>query len=102
MKLEPTGDKYLVELIEKENKTAAGIILGQGKPAELRVCEAKVVARGPGGKDLNGVERDMDAEVGDTILIDRMVGADLPSGYVDDSQRKFKFINNGNIIAKVS
>lgn len=100
MKLKPTGDKYLVEVLEKETKTAGGIIINQRTGGQqLVACEAVVVSRGQGLKDMHGEEMEMYAEVGTKVLIDKKSGVDVPADYHGEPGKKYKFINNSNIIA---
>ena len=71
MTIKPLFDKIVIESIEKEDKTASGIVLpgsAQEKPEQ-----ARVIAVGPGGI-IDGKEITMQIKVGDIILFNKYAG----------------------------
>ena len=66
MQLRPLGSHVIVEVIEKETKTASGIILPD--TGEKRQGQGKVIAIGPGKVLENGSRQVMEVRVGETIV----------------------------------
>lgn len=67
MQLRPIGGHIIVTPVEKEQKTASGIILPQTGDKE-RSEQGKVVAVGPGKFLDNGTRQVMEVKVGDTVV----------------------------------
>ncbi|MBI1908035.1 co-chaperone GroES [Candidatus Uhrbacteria bacterium] len=67
MQLRPLGGHIIVEVLEKEHKTASGIILPDTGDKE-RPEQGKVIAVGPGKLLENGSRQVMDVKVGDTVV----------------------------------
>lgn len=66
MELRPLGSHIIVEVQEKETKTASGIILPD--TGEKRQGQGKVIAVGPGKLLENGSRQVMEVRVGETIV----------------------------------
>ena len=66
MQLRPLGSHIIVEVQEKETKTASGIILPDN--GEKRQGQGKVIAVGPGKLLENGSRQVMEVRVGETIV----------------------------------
>lgn len=64
--LKPTYDRLLVEPMEKEEKTVAGLILPQGQ--NVKMCKGKVIERGNGHLMPDYKFRECEHKVGDIIL----------------------------------
>ena len=66
LNLKPLGDRLVVEPLEKEERTASGIILPE--TAKEKPQEGTVLAAGPGRTDDDGKRLPMDVKVGDVVL----------------------------------
>ncbi|MCF1192469.1 co-chaperone GroES [Mangrovimonas sp. AS39] len=70
LNIKPLADRVLVEPVEAETKTAAGIIIPDN--AKEKPQKGKVVAVGKGTKD-----EPMTVQVGDTVLYGKYSGTEL-------------------------
>ena len=75
MTIRPLHDRILVKRVEKEQKTAGGIIIPD--TAKEKPQEAKVIAVGNGKRLENGEIRALDVKVGDTILFSKYAGTEV-------------------------
>ncbi len=73
--LKPLGDRVVVEPIEKEEKTASGIILPE--TAKEKPQEGKVIAAGPGDRNEAGERVAMEVQVGDKVLYAKYSGTEI-------------------------
>mgnify|MGYP000021927133 CR=1 FL=1 len=73
--LKPLADRLIVEPIEREEKTASGIILPE--TAKEKPQEGTVLAVGPGRKDENGKLIPMDVKEGDRVLFAKYAGTEV-------------------------
>jgi chaperonin GroES len=73
MKIRPLHDRVVVERIEAESKTAAGIVI-PGNAAE-KPDQGKVIAVGNGKILDDGKIRPLDVKVGDRILFGKYSGS---------------------------
>ncbi|HZY45969.1 MAG TPA: co-chaperone GroES [Anaerolineae bacterium] len=94
MGLKPLGDRVVIEPIEKEEKTASGIILPE--TAKEKPQEGTVLAAGPGRTDDDGKRIAMDVKVGDTVLYAKYAGTEIK---IDD--RKLLILKESDILAIV-
>ena len=78
IKLRPLGDRVVIEPIEQEEKTAAGIILPE--TAKEKPQQGKVLAVGPGRLDDEGKRVPMDVKVGDMVLFPKYGGTEVKIG----------------------
>jgi len=67
MQIKPLSDHILIEPLEKEEKTKAGILLPDTVEKE-RPEQGKVIAVGPGRKTSSGKVIPLEVKKGDTIL----------------------------------
>lgn len=67
MQLRPIGGHIIVAPVEKEQKTASGIILPQTGEKD-RAEQGKVIAVGPGKFLENGTRQVMEVKTGDTVV----------------------------------
>ena len=74
MKITPLFDKVVIEPIEAEERTKAGIILPTA--AQEKQQMAKVLAVGPGGL-VDGKNVTMQVKVGDKILYSKYSGSEF-------------------------
>jgi chaperonin GroES len=80
MIIEPIGDNILIELpqdVEKENKTASGIVLPKKTEAEARKDIATVVAVGSGRILNDGSSLKPVVKPGDKVLFNKYAGTIL-------------------------
>ncbi len=75
MTIRPLSDRLLVKRVEKEQRSAGGIIIPD--TAKEKPQEAKVVAVGNGKVLDSGERRPLDISVGDTILFSKYAGTEV-------------------------
>ncbi|HUT55479.1 MAG TPA: co-chaperone GroES [bacterium] len=75
MKIKPLQDRVLVTRIEKEEKTAGGIIIPD--TAKEKPAEGKIVAVGPGKTTDEGKVIKLDVKVGDHVLFAKYGGTEV-------------------------
>ena len=75
MKLRPLNDRVIVIGLEKDQKTAGGIIIPD--TAKEKPAEGKVVATGNGRMGEDGKLLPMDVKVGDRVLFSKYGGTDV-------------------------
>ena len=75
MKFRPLHDRVVVERIEAEARTAAGIIIPD--TAQEKPQQGKVVAVGPGGRDESGKLIPIDVKAGDRVLFGKWSGTEV-------------------------
>ena len=75
MKLKPLNDRVIVTRVEKEQKTAGGIIIPD--TAKEKSQEGKIVAAGPGKLDDKGNRIPMEVKEGDRILFSKYAGTEI-------------------------
>ncbi|AGY60194.1 co-chaperone GroES [Gloeobacter kilaueensis] len=76
--LRPLGDRVLVKVVEKEERTAGGILLPD--TAKEKPQTGEVVAVGPGRVKDDGTRVSPEVKVGDTVLYGKYSGTDLKLG----------------------
>jgi chaperonin GroES len=94
LNLRPLGDRLVVEPLEKEEKTASGIILPE--TAKEKPQEGTVLAAGPGRTDDDGKRIAMDVKVGQVVLYAKYSGTEVK---IDD--RKLLILKESDILAIV-
>jgi len=77
-KIQPLGDRVLIEVLEAEEKTKGGIVLPD--TAKEKPQEAKVVAVGKGKSAENGKVTPLEVKIGDKILFGKYSGTDITIG----------------------
>jgi len=75
MNLKPLNDRVIVTRVEKEQKTAGGIIIPD--TAKEKPQEGKIVAVGPGKLDDSGKRIPMEVKEGDRILFSKYAGTEI-------------------------
>lgn len=73
--LKPLGDRVLVKVAAKEEKTAGGILLPDAAKEKPQVGE--VTAVGPGALNDKGERVAMNVSVGDRVLYGKYAGTEL-------------------------
>ncbi len=94
LNLRPLGDRVVVEPMEKEERTASGIILPE--TAKEKPQEGTVLAAGPGRTDDDGKRVPMDVKVGDVVLYAKYAGTEVK---IDD--KKLLILKESDILAIV-
>jgi len=94
LNLKPLGDRLVVEPVEKEERTASGIILPE--TAKEKPQEGTVLAAGPGRTDDDGKRIAMDVKVGDVVLYAKYAGTEVK---IDD--KKLLILKERDILAIV-
>ena len=80
-RLQPLGQRVLVQRIEAEEKTSGGLFLPDN--AKEKPQEAEVIAVGTGGRDTQGNLIPFVVKVGDRVLISKYGGSDIKLDGVD-------------------
>ena len=75
MKLKPLNDRVIVTRVEKEQKTAGGIIIPD--TAKEKPQEGKIMAVGPGKLNEKGKRIPLEVKKGDRILFSKYAGTEI-------------------------
>jgi chaperonin GroES len=94
LSLKPLADRLVVEPVEKEERTASGIILPE--TAKEKPQEGTVLAAGPGRTDDDGKRIAMDVKVGDVVLYAKYAGTE-----VKIDEKKLLILKESDILAIV-
>ncbi len=94
LNLKPLADRLVVEPVEKEERTASGIILPE--TAKEKPQEGTVLAAGPGRTDDDGKRIPMDVKAGDVVLYAKYAGTEVK---IDD--KKLLILKESDILAIV-
>ena len=94
-KIQPLGQRILVERLEEEEQSAGGIIIPDS--AKEKPQEAVVVALGTGGKDEDGKDIAFTVKKKDRVLISKYGGTD-----VKHNGKDMLILNESDVLAIVS
>ena len=94
MKVQPLGDRVIVEVLEAKEKTKGGIVLPD--TAKEKPQEAKVVAVGKGRTSDEGKTIAPEVKVNDVILFGKYSGTEIT---VDD--KEYLILREEDIVAIV-
>jgi chaperonin GroES len=94
MKLQPLGDRLIVEVIEEEEVTSSGIVLPD--TAKEKPQRGRVLAVGPGPRDEDGEYIKMDLEENDEIIFSKYGGTEIKLGTED-----VLILRESDVLAKV-
>ena len=76
MKLQPLGDRLIVEVLDEEQETVSGIVLPD--TAKEKPQRGRVLAVGPGARSEETGERiQMDLEEGDEVVFSKYGGTEI-------------------------
>jgi chaperonin GroES len=75
MKVQPLGERILVQRIEAEEKTAGGIVVPD--TAKEKPKEGKIISLGTGKVNDNGEKQPFDVKEGDKILFESYAGTEV-------------------------
>lgn len=73
--LKPLGDRVVIELVEREEKTVSGIVLPDS--AKEKPQEGKVVAVGSGRVTDNGEKVALEVEEGNLVVYSKFAGTEV-------------------------
>lgn len=73
--LKPLGDRVVIELVEREEKTVSGIVLPDS--AKEKPQEGKVVAVGSGRITDNGEKVALEVEEGNLVVYSKFAGTEV-------------------------
>jgi chaperonin GroES len=90
----PLGDRTVIEPLEQEETTPAGIVIPD--TAKEKPQKGKILSVGPGARDEEGKRVPMDVKVGDVVLFARYAGTEIK---VDS--KKLLIIKESDILAIV-
>jgi chaperonin GroES len=94
MKIQPLGDRIVIEVLEAKEKTKGGIVLPD--TAKEKPQEGKVVAVGKGKVSDEGKVIPLEVKVGDRILYGKYSGAE-----VTIDEKEYLIIKEEDILAVV-
>jgi chaperonin GroES len=92
-KLQPLADRLVVKPVQKEEKTAGGIIIPE--TAKEKPQEGEVVAVGPGRMTDEGKRIEMDVKVGDRVIYSKYGGSEIKIDNVE-----MMILRESDILAK--
>ena len=75
MKLKPLGDRIVVKVLEREEKTKSGLFLPD--TAKEKPTEGEVIAVGTGKILDNGQKQPVEVKVGDRIIFSKYAGTEV-------------------------
>lgn len=81
MNIRPIGERVVIKPMEKEEKTASGILLPDS--AQEKPIEGEVVAVGPGKVGEDGKRTPLEVKVGDIVVFAKFVGTNVKQDGVD-------------------
>ncbi len=94
VKLQPLGDRVVVQPAEREETTTSGIVIPDS--AKEKPQRGSVIAVGKGRRDDDGDRIPMDVSVGDTVLFAKYAGTEFK--FEDE---EYLILSEKDILAKV-
>jgi chaperonin GroES len=94
VKLQPLGDRVVVQPAEREETTKSGIVIPD--TAKEKPQRGSIVAVGKGRRDDDGERIPMDVSVGDTVLFAKYAGTEFK--FEDE---EYLILSEKDILAKV-
>ncbi len=94
VKLQPLGDRVVVQPAEREETTKSGIVIPD--TAKEKPQRGSVIAVGKGRRDDDGERIPMDVSVGDTVLFAKYAGTEFK--FEDE---EYFILSEKDILAKV-
>jgi chaperonin GroES len=95
VKLQPLGDRVVVQPAEREETTKSGIVIPD--TAKEKPQRGSVIAVGKGRRDDDGERVPMDVSVGDTVLFAKYAGTEFK--FEDE---EYLILSEKDILAKVN
>lgn len=75
MNIKPLGDRVVIKVLEKEEKTASGIVLPD--TAKEKPQQGEIVAVGSGKMLENGQRVPLEVKVGDKVIFSKFAGTEM-------------------------
>jgi chaperonin GroES len=94
VKLQPLGDRVVVQPAEREETTKSGIVIPD--TAKEKPQRGSVIAVGKGRRDDDGDRIPMDVSIGDTVLFAKYAGTEFK--FEDE---EYLILSEKDILAKV-
>ena len=94
MKIQPLGDRILVEAIEETEQMKDGIVIPDS--AKEKPQEAKVIALGTGKTDDNGKKVPFEVKAGDKVLTSKYGGTDVKL-----NGNEYKILSSSDVLAVI-
>ena len=94
VKLQPLGDRVVVQPAEREETTKSGIVIPD--TAKEKPQRGSVIAVGKGRRDDDGDRIPMDVSVGDTVLFAKYAGTEFKF-----EEEEYLILSEKDILAKV-
>ena len=94
VKLQPLGDRVVVQPAEREETTRSGIVIPD--TAKEKPQRGSVIAAGKGRRDEDGDRIEMDVKVGDEVLFAKYAGTEFK--FEDE---EYLILSEKDILAKV-
>lgn len=79
--IKPLGDRVVIRVLEREEKTASGIFLPD--TAKEKPSQGEVIAVGTGKLQDNGTRTPLEVSVGDKIIFSKYAGTEVKYDGVD-------------------
>jgi len=95
MKLQPLADRLIVEVLEEEESTESGIVLPD--TAKEKPQRGRVLAVGPGARDKDGKQIQMDVVEGDEVIFSKYGGTEIKVG-----SDEVLILRESDVLAKVT
>lgn len=92
--IKPLGDRVVLEAIEKEEKTASGIVLPE--TAKEKPQEGRIVAVGSGRLDEKGNRIALEVKEGDRVIFSKYAGTE-----VKYNDKEYLILRESDILAVV-
>lgn len=92
--IKPLGDRVVLEPIEKEEKTASGIVLPE--TAKEKPQEGRIVAVGSGRIDEKGNRIALEVKEGDHVIFSKYAGTEVKYG-----DKEYLILRESDILAIV-
>ncbi|SEN40196.1 co-chaperone GroES [Lihuaxuella thermophila] len=92
--IKPLGDRVVLEAVEKEEKTASGIVLPE--TAKEKPQEGRIVAVGSGRLDEKGNRVPLEVKVGDRVIFSKYAGTE-----VKYDEKEYLILRESDILAVV-
>lgn len=91
--IKPIGDRVVIELVEKEETTASGIVLPDS--AQEKPQEGRVVAVGSGRYE-NGQKIELEVNEGDNVIYSKFAGTE-----VEYEGKEYLIVRESDILAVI-
>ncbi|MBA4544441.1 co-chaperone GroES [Thermoactinomyces daqus] len=92
--IKPLGDRVVLEPVEKEEKTASGIVLPE--TAKEKPQEGRIVAVGTGRIDEKGSRIPLEVKEGDLVIFSKYSGTEVKYG-----EKEYLILRESDILAIV-